>query len=204
MNIVRQEPCPVVGAFAEIGNVSREYGFDEEMRSLSISKEHNYCKLPKSNTPIIAVKKLAVRMEISKLRRTIYKLRLKVKHEKKIAEKKFSKFKNFDKLPNFMQEFFENILKYFKTKSHPKKYSPEMRQFALTLHYYSPTAYCFVRDVFINCLPSTSTIKSWYCSINGEPGCSNDALLAIQNLQFETPYSIVGCVLTEHKKATSE
>lgn len=70
-----------------------------------------------------------------------------------------------------------------------------MRQFALTLHYYSPPSYDFVQETFICCLPCTSTIRSWYCSINGEPGFSNEALLAIQNLHLATPYPIVGCIL---------
>lgn len=52
------------------------------------------------------------------------------------------------------------------------KYSEKARQFCLTLHYYSPRAYQFVRESFQNHLPHTKTIQSWYaCSdINGEPG----------------------------------
>lgn len=34
-----------------------------------------------------------------------------------------------------------------------KQYSPEIRSFALTLHYYFARAYEYVRDYFNNCLP---------------------------------------------------
>lgn len=51
-----------------------------------------------------------------------------------------------------------------------QKYSPQLRSFALTLHFYSPRAYNFVRNTFDTCLPHTRTIEKWYQSINGQPG----------------------------------
>lgn len=51
-------------------------------------------------------------------------------------------------------------------------YNENLRKFALTLHYYSPRAYKYVRQKFDNHLPHKSTIQKWYANTNvsGEPG----------------------------------
>lgn len=54
-----------------------------------------------------------------------------------------------------------------------------MRTFALTLHYYSPKAYEYVRSVFDSNLPTERTLRAWYTSIDGSPGftqCAIDVL----------------------------
>lgn len=61
-----------------------------------------------------------------------------------------------------------------------KKYSARIRTFALTLHFYSPKGYRYVRSVFNNNLPSISTIRKWYGAINGKPGFSNEAFTALR------------------------
>lgn len=62
----------------------------------------------------------------------------------------------------------------------PHQYSPELRTFALTLHFYSPRAYDYVRQTFDACLPHPRTIKKWYQSIDGEAGFSREALSALE------------------------
>lgn len=61
----------------------------------------------------------------------------------------------------------------------PRQYSPELRAFALTLHFYSPRAYNYVRQTFSTCLPHPRTIRKWYQSIDGDPGFTKEALDAI-------------------------
>lgn len=61
-----------------------------------------------------------------------------------------------------------------------KQYSPRIRTFALTLHFYSPKGYRYVRSVFNNNLPSVSTIRKWYSTINGKPGFSSEAFTALK------------------------
>ena len=51
---------------------------------------------------------------------------------------------------------------------HSSEYSLETKQFAVTLHYYSPKAYDFVHKVLA--LPHPSSIHSWAASVNCEPG----------------------------------
>lgn len=66
------------------------------------------------------------------------------------------------------------------------QYCPRLRTFALTLHFYSPKGYKYVRSVFNNNLPSVSTIRKWYSTINGKPGFSNEAFTAIKCKSLET------------------
>ncbi|XP_049523996.1 uncharacterized protein LOC125945760 [Dermacentor silvarum] len=58
-------------------------------------------------------------------------------------------------------------------------YSPELRAFALTLHFYSPRAYRYVRATFDTCLPHPKTLCKWYQSIDGAAGFSKEALTAL-------------------------
>jgi len=62
-----------------------------------------------------------------------------------------------------------------------KKISPELRAFALTLHFYSSSAYNYVRKVFNKSLPHPSTICKWYAVINGSPGFTTKSLNALHN-----------------------
>ena len=67
-----------------------------------------------------------------------------------------------------------------KKKSSSIRYTPKLRSFALTLHYYSTRAYEYVRKTFDTCLPHPRTISRWYNGIDGEPGISEEALKAIK------------------------
>lgn len=48
-------------------------------------------------------------------------------------------------------------------------FSVEQKHFALTMHYYSPAAYEYLRQQMPH-LPSPRTIRGWLSTINGEPG----------------------------------
>lgn len=58
-------------------------------------------------------------------------------------------------------------------------YSPELRALVLTLHFYSPRAYQYVRAVFDICLRHPRTLCKWYQSIDGAAGFSKEALTAL-------------------------
>lgn len=77
-----------------------------------------------------------------------------------------------DSLPDtdinqILQRFTKNSKK---TTISRQKYPPALRSFTMTLHFYSPKAYNFVREKFLSALPHARTIKSWYSSLNGESG----------------------------------
>lgn len=73
-----------------------------------------------------------------------------------------------------------------------KKYTPELRSFALTLDFYSPKAYDYVREIFKNVLPHRRTLQEWYASVDCEPGFSTEAL---QMLKRKTKSKNVVCAL---------
>jgi hypothetical protein len=61
-----------------------------------------------------------------------------------------------------------------------KKFPPELRIFALTLHFNSTSAYNYVRKSFNNCLPHPNTIRKWYSSIDCSPGYTSESLNALK------------------------
>ena len=52
-------------------------------------------------------------------------------------------------------------------------FSPAVREFALTLRFYSPKAYDFLRQTFD--LPAASTLRSIVCTVNCMPGFQEEA-----------------------------
>lgn len=78
------------------------------------------------------------------------------------------------------------------------RYSPKIRSFALTLHFYSPKAYNYIRKTWKNLLPSPSAIKQWYRVVDGSPGFTKKrgengdltwycSFLLIRSRQFNVP-----------------
>lgn len=61
-----------------------------------------------------------------------------------------------------------------------QKCSPELRAFALTLHFYSAKAYNYVRQTFSNSLPHPRTLSRWYQSTDGSPGFTKEAFNALK------------------------
>lgn len=51
----------------------------------------------------------------------------------------------------------------------------------MTLHFYSPKAYNFIRDTFKNLLPHPTTIKQWYAVVNCETGFTKEAFEALKS-----------------------
>ena len=74
-------------------------------------------------------------------------------------------------------------------------FTDEQRQFAGTLHYYSPAAYSFVRSRFKS-MPHPRTIRRWMSAFNGQPGLTEESFNAIaaENLSSDSKYKI--CALT--------
>ncbi|KAJ8968200.1 hypothetical protein NQ314_002404 [Rhamnusium bicolor] len=74
-----------------------------------------------------------------------------------------------------------------------RKYSPEIRKFALTLQFYSARAYNYVRKSWANLLPHPSTIKHWYSVIDGTAGFTREAFnsIAIRNKHSQVICNIV-------------
>jgi hypothetical protein len=76
-------------------------------------------------------------------------------------------------LPSSMKDIVSRNLKK------KGQYSPEIRSFALTLHFYSPKAYNYVRKHWNKLLPHPSTLRQWYRVVDGSPGFTKEAFDAI-------------------------
>ena len=50
-----------------------------------------------------------------------------------------------------------------------KTYPLKLKAFALTLHFLSPKAYDYIKNVFDTALPHSRTIRKWYQSVDGSP-----------------------------------
>ncbi|KAH8022976.1 hypothetical protein HPB51_008906 [Rhipicephalus microplus] len=78
-----------------------------------------------------------------------------------------------------------------------KMYPPELRAFALTLHYYSAAAYEYVRSKFNNALPSQRTLREWYKSVNGDPGFTSEAFDFIKNLAKSQEKPLIAALMMD-------
>lgn len=90
----------------------------------------------------------------------------KLRKEKLMLEENLVKFEDLFS-PN-ARELFQQIKEAGPENQRKKAYSSTLRQFAVTLHFYSPKAYRFLRRSF--CLPHPNTIRNWASKIDGEPG----------------------------------
>ena len=74
---------------------------------------------------------------------------------------------------NFCQPMLSSCLVHIKIRMFTgracRQFSTEERQFATTLHYYSPVAYQYLCRHF-KLLPSPRTVRDWLSSFNGQPG----------------------------------
>lgn len=79
-----------------------------------------------------------------------------------------------------------------------KKYDTKIRTFALTLHFYSPKGYKYIRSVFNKHLPAVSTLRKWYSVIDGKPGLSMEAFAALKikaNESNKNGKEILACLI---------
>lgn len=85
-----------------------------------------------------------------------------------------------DTFPTAMSEIFNRY-----KKGGRKCYSPSLRAFALTLNFYSPKAYNFVREQFGLSIPHAATLRSWYHEIKVEEGFTEQSFTALKYKSLE-------------------
>jgi len=71
-----------------------------------------------------------------------------------------------------VSEIFKSELCNNKRELTGRRYSDEVKKFALTLHFYSPRAYDFLRTIFS--LPAPASISNWTNSVDCSPGFFTD------------------------------
>lgn len=72
-------------------------------------------------------------------------------------------------------ELHKSFIKKVKGHKHSLLYTAPLRKFALTLNYYSPAAYKYVREAYNKALPHPRTICRWYSTVDAEPGFTEEA-----------------------------
>lgn len=151
--------------------------------------------------------------EIKLIRRQLYKFRQQqVQYKKRIEtltththtairslkNKNLMSLDELEIIENF-SEWNKNLLnrqiRKVKKLKVPRLYAPELRRFALTLHYYSPRAYNYVRQKLNNCLPHAKTLSTWYTSIKGEPGINSESLELIKQRIKNSSYQLIGALM---------
>ncbi|GBP51748.1 DNA transposase THAP9 [Eumeta japonica] len=88
-------------------------------------------------------------------------------------------------------EIHKRLINKNKKSKYSSKYTPALRKFALTLHYYSPAAYKYIRNIYNNVLPHTRTLCRWYGTIDAEPGFTNEAFHALKMKSKSSGKSLV-------------
>lgn len=80
-----------------------------------------------------------------------------------------------DGLDDVPQEILQRIQKK------KNAFSENLKQFATTLHFYSPKAYDYVRENLHLALPHPQTIRRWYSSISADPGFTVASFTALKS-----------------------
>ena len=123
-------------------------------------------------SPTKAKLKAKIKILKQKLRRKEKKKKFIKGYAKKSKQKKIVSEDAANVLcENFSGLTFDIIKNQFKNNtSLPKghRYTDEIKKFAITLHFYSPKAYNFLRAILH--LPASSSLASWTSSVDCEPG----------------------------------
>ncbi len=155
--------------------------------------DHNYAKPPLlSQVPLVEpvkakktpcqylkeVKRRKLRALQQKLRRRENKAKNMKQLINTLKKKLFIKEEEAELLHNNFDglnlSLFNNAMKNNKALPGGRRYTDEIKEFAVTIQYYSPKAYNFLRSIIP--LPAPSLIKRWARSVDCEPGFITEAL----------------------------
>lgn len=97
-----------------------------------------------------------------------------------------------------VKELWERALKNGDNGISRETYPPALRSFALTLNFYSPKAYEYVREKLNYALPNLRTVRAWYSAIDGEAGFTEESFQALKFKvsESEKKNKVVYCSLT--------
>ncbi|KAL0852103.1 hypothetical protein ABMA28_000343 [Loxostege sticticalis] len=61
-------------------------------------------------------------------------------------------------------------------------YCDELKTFALTVHFYGPRSYSYIREKFSFCLPHVNTLRKWYKRVDCAPGFTAESFITIKEV----------------------
>ena len=82
-------------------------------------------------------------------------------------------------------EIIKNHYSNIGKESRGFRHNEEVKKFAVSLHYFSPAAYDYVRSIF--CLPNPRSVSNWTSSVKCNPGIFIDVFNHLQSLIDEHP-----------------
>ena len=98
-----------------------------------------------------------------------------------LKSKKFINDSQYIHLRRYYSDEKCSLIKTLLTKgSKLKQYPDDVKNFAVTLHYYSPKGYEYLRNFFQ--LPNASTLRKWTSNLNCNPGFCLPALNELERL----------------------
>jgi len=123
------------------------------------------------------------RKQLKTLQQTLWRKEKKIASLKGIIlQLKKENLINYDATDILLDSFgkYKDLITNWSKKNNnenvPKKYSPALRQFALSLHVLSAKAYNYVRKQFNTMLPHVRTLSKWYSHVDAKPGFTSEAL----------------------------
>ena len=179
--LVRKNPCLKKGAKGQ-------------QKSQTVKKPKGGKSDPNSPTKMRLRKK--IKMLQQKLRRRNQKIKTMgdlidtMKNKELLSQSSADLLK--DQFSGTCLELFLNEVKNKGRKPAGRRYSEELKQFALTVNFYSHRAYNFLRKIFK--LPHESSIKQWTASVNCEPGFLTEVFQDLENQSKDKP-EMLDCAL---------
>jgi len=140
--------------------------------------------------------------QLKLLRLTCFKQKLKIKalnEKQRRSSKKLEKFENIiehlkkqrsldsdglqilSQCSSINKDFLNRQIKRVSGEPLERKYSAELRTFALTLNFWSCKAYTYIRKTFNTCLPHPRTLSKWYQKIDAEPGFTKESFSILKS-----------------------
>jgi len=145
-----------------------------------VRNEHHYFKSPTtaaiqqtSRVKELEAKCKAQLQQVKRRNLALETVKIKLSEAKILSERRLSVLEQ--QFPHILQKLILNEGERLKRSSAKGMiYDEEIKKFAVTLHYYSPKAYDFVRDYLT--LPHPSTLTSWMRSADCSPGFNIEVL----------------------------
>ncbi len=92
-------------------------------------------------------------------------------------------------------QFLYNLKANLKASPSGRRYSDEIKEFALTVYFYSPKAYKYIRSIIP--LPNQSLIREWSTSLKCNPGFIEEAFTSLSDLISGSPINKDSCLVID-------
>lgn len=150
------------------------------------------------------VKQKCIKNQFQSIRRKNNKIKKMSTILKDLHNKNFlstTEFENIQEQWSTSGQLIKRFLVKSKGNKAEKQYPAALKSFAMTLHFYSPKAYDYVRKEFNLCLPNPRTLSKWYMSIEANPGFTTESFnllnKAVANLKLQNKSIIANLVFDE-------